>query len=127
MAIGDLMAGPETGFVDLVEGFPTGRGQGGGDYLEPVVAGIFRCAQKPESEAFEAAASSLRFVFQAFHAVQPCLMVIVCIHYLQSEGFGIAGAFVLADFIFLAWIDVRIAVIYDRCDPMLHQTLYYGA
>lgn len=55
---------------------------------------------------------------------KPVLVVIIGIHDLQSERLRIAGALVLADLVFLLREDVRIAVIYHRCDAVLKQTLY---
>ena len=88
---------------------------------------IFRCAQEPELEAFEAAASPFGLVFKALDAFQPVLVVVVRIYDLQTEGLGIAGALVLADLIFLARVDIWIAVIYDGSDSVFHQALYDGA
>ena len=88
---------------------------------------IFSCAKEPELEAFEAASSPFRLVFKAFDIFQPVFMIVVGIDDFQTEGFGIAGALPLADLIFLARIDVGIAVVYDRSDSMIHQTLDDGA
>ena len=88
---------------------------------------IFRCAQEPELEALETASSPFGLVFQTFDAFQPVLVVIVRIYDLQAKGFGIAGALVLADLIFLARVDIWIAVIYDGSDSVLHQALDDGA
>lgn len=88
---------------------------------------IFRCAQEPELEAFEAASSPFGLVFQTFDTFKPVLVVVVSIYDLQTEGLGIAGALVLADLIFLARVDIWIAVIYDGSDPVFHQALYNSA
>ena len=87
---------------------------------------IFRCAQEPEFEALETPSSPFGLVFKALDAFKPGLVVVVSIYDLQTEGLGIAGALVLADLIFLARVDIWIAVIYDGSDPVFHQTLDDG-
>ena len=88
---------------------------------------IFRCAKEPELEALETTSSPFGLVFQTFDTFKPVLVVVVRIYDLQTEGLGIAGALVLADLIFLARVDIWIAVIYDGSDPVFHQALYDGA
>jgi hypothetical protein len=56
---------------------------------------------------------------------QPVFMVVIGIDNLQTERPGISGAFVFPLDIFLVWIDVGIAVVYDRSDSVLHEILYY--
>ena len=87
-------------------------------------SGIFRSPAQPQAETTQAASSPLRFLLKALYGCKPCLMVIIGIHYLQTEGTGIAGTLILADKIFLVWINVWIAIIYDRLNPFLHQTFH---
>lgn len=123
MAVGDLTACPLAGFVDLVEGLPAGGCEGAGDYPETMGYGIFCRSQQSELEAFEAAPSPFRFGFQTLDSLQPVFMVVVSIDYFKTEGLCIPRALVLADFIFLAGIYVRIAIIYYRSDSVFHQVL----
>ena len=53
-------------------------------------------------------------------------MVIVRIHYLQTERLRITCALVFSDLILLLRIYVRIAVIYDRCYAVGQHSLDYG-
>ena len=123
MAVGDLTACPLAGFVDLVEGLPAGGCEGAGDYPEAMGCGIFCRSQQSELEAFEAAPSPFRFGFKTLDSLQPVFMVVVSIDYFKTEGLCIPRALVLADFIFLAGIYVRIAIIYYRSDSVFHQVL----
>ena len=50
-------------------------------------------------------------------------MVIIRVNDFQTERLRISRAFVLADLVFLLGIDVGIAIIYYRRDPVLHQRL----
>lgn len=87
-------------------------------------SGIFRSPAQPQAETTQAASSPLRFPLETLYGCKPCLMVIIGIHYLQTEGTGISGTLILADKIFLVWINVWIAIIYDRLNPFLHQTFH---
>ena len=122
MTVDNQLAGPGTGFVDLIEGFPSRGGKSGSYDTDAVSRRIFSRPQKPELEAFEAASSPLRLVLQAPNRFQPVLMVVIGIHNLQPERLRIAGALILTNLIFLTGIYVRIAVIYDWSHSMLHQT-----
>ena len=53
-------------------------------------------------------------------------MVVVVVDDVEAERLGIAGAFVFSDFVFLQREDVRIAIIYSRCDAVLHHAFDDG-
>ena len=53
-------------------------------------------------------------------------MVIIRVNDLQAERFGISGALVLADLVFLLWIDIGVTIIYDRSNAVLQQSLDDG-
>ena len=83
-------------------------------------------AQEAELEAFQASAAPLRLVLQTFDGIEPILMVIIRVNDFQTERLRISRAFVLADLIFLKRIYVRITIIYDRSDVVLHHRLDDG-
>jgi hypothetical protein len=117
---------PLTGFIDLVQGFPSRRSQSGGDDLDASPASITGCAEKTQLEAFQASASPLGLVLQTLHLRKPTFMVIIRVDDLKSERLSIAGALVLTDLVLLIRIYVRVAIIYDRSYAVLKQSLYNG-
>ena len=107
----------------MVEGFPAGRSKSGGNDFETVVARIFRRAQKPELETLETPSSPFRFSLKSLHRLKPVVVVIVGINDLKSESLGITCALILADFILLPRKYIRIAVIDDGSDSVIHKRL----
>ena len=88
---------------------------------------IFSSSQKSDLEALKTSASPFRLILHALHGLKPSFMVIVIIYDLKSQRLRIPGTFVLSDQIFIVWIYVRIAIIYDRGYAVLEHSLYYCA
>ena len=76
-------------------------------------------------EAFQASATTLRLCFKSFDAAKPSIVVVVCIHYLQSETLGISCALIFALQIFLKGVDIGIAVEDSGAYAVLEQTFHY--
>ncbi len=53
-------------------------------------------------------------------------MVVVGIDYLETEAFGVAGAFIFALEIFLKGVDVGVAIVDGGSDAVLEQTFDNG-
>ncbi len=80
---------------------------------------------KPVSETFETSCPAFRLILQSFHGSEPLSMVIVGIHNLKPQRAGISRAFVLPHKIFTFWIDIRVAIVYHRPDPVVRQGFHY--
>lgn len=119
--IGVMRRGKNAGFFNLFKAFPTARSKGGCYYLKAMFLGVFCRSQQPVFEAFKAAPSPFGLILQANHFSTPFFVVIVVVNDVESERLGIARAFVFSNLVFFLRIDVRITVIYSRCNAMLHQ------
>lgn len=118
--------GMTAGLVDLVEAFPAGGGEGGGDDPEAMLMGIRGSTLKADTETLQTAAAALRLAFKASDRSEPTVMVIVGIDDFKAEGLRISAAFILPDQIFLLWPDVWVAIEYDGPDAASHQTFDDG-
>ena len=107
----DLLCCPVSCLADLVEGFPSAAGQGGGKGVNAKTLCCVCCSEQAELETFEASAASLGLLFVASYGTLPCLMVVVCIDYLQTECLCVACAFILAYEVLFVRIDVGVAVV----------------
>jgi len=124
--IGIMRSGIMSGFVDLLQAFPSAGSKGGGDDRETVFVGITGSVQQAHLEATKATSSPLRFLLHPFDVTEPVFVIIIGIHYLQAKGLGIAGTFVFTDVVLFQRIDIGIAIINDGGDTMLHQALDDG-
>ena len=72
-----------------------------------------------DAEALETAGTSFGFVLETLDLLKPSLMVVVPVNPRDTETVGMAFAFVFADFVFLAGVDVGIEVEDGGADVML--------
>lgn len=107
---GEGLLGLDAGSVDLVEVFPTGGGEGGGEVGDAEFLGFEGGGEKARTEAPFTARATLWFVFESSHLGEPCFVVVVAVNPWDVEAFGMAFAFVLANFVFFARVDVRVVV-----------------
>lgn len=84
------------------------------------------CGGETDAEALEAAGTSFGFLFQALNLLEPLFMVIVAVYPTDAEAVGVAFAFVLADVVFLAWVDVGIEIEDGGADVVLEHPLNDG-
>ena len=112
---------------NLVEALPSAAGQGGGECCQSHILATAGGRKQAHAETFQATAAALRFCLVSVDGTGPCRMVIVVVHYLQSQFRGIACALVLADEIFFLGKDVGIAIIKHRTDAVLQHPLYDSA
>src|SRR3712207_9507340 len=82
------------------------------------IAGGF---EQAHLEAPQAASSPFRLLLHPFHPATPCFVVIVSVHYFESQRAGIAAALFFPYYIFLFGIDVGVEVEDDRSNSVLHQ------
>ena len=113
-------------FVDLVEALPARRGEGGGEQAEAVLGGIGGRGLQTQGEAAQAAAAAFGLVLQALHGGQPPGVVVVGVHKVQALAGNEADGLLFARFVFLARIDVGVAVKDGGAYAVGQHTLYYG-
>ena len=122
----DGLLGLEACLVDLVKTLPTGGGEGGGKVGNAELLGLEGCGGETDAETLEAAGTSFGFLFQALNLLEPLFMVIVAVYPTDAEAVGVAFAFVLADVVFLAWVDVGIEIEDGGADVVLEHPLDDG-
>lgn len=120
------MLGFEAGLVDLVEVFPTGGGEGGGEVGDVEGLGLEGGGEETDAEALQAAGSAFGFVFETSDLLEPGLVVVVAIEPGDVEAVGVAFAFVFADFVFFAWVDVGVEVEDGGLDVVLEHPFDNG-
>ena len=123
---GDELLGFEAGLVDLVEVFPTGGGEGGGEVGDVEGLGLEGGGEETDAEALQAACSAFGFVFETSDLLEPGLVVVVAIEPGDVEAVGVAFAFVFADFVFFAWVDVGVEVEDGGLDVVLEHPFDNG-
>ncbi len=123
---GDELLGFEAGLVDLVEVFPTGGGEGGGEVGDVEGFGLEGGGEETDAEALQAAGSAFGFVFKTSDLLEPGLVVVVAIEPGDVEAVGVAFAFVFADFVFFAWVDVGVEVEDGGLDVVLEHPFDNG-
>ena len=79
-----------------------------------------------DAEALETAGTSFGFVLETLDLLKPSLMVVVPVNPRDAETVGMAFAFVFADFVFLAGVDVGIEIEDGGADVVLEHPLNDG-
>ena len=123
---GDGLLGTEACLVDLVEALPTGGGEGGGEVRNAQLLGLEGGGGEADAEALEAAGTAFGFVFKSLDLLEPCLVVVVAVYPWDVEAVGMTFAFVFADVVFFAWVDVGIEVEDGGVDVVLEHPLDNG-
>ena len=122
----DGLLGKEACLVDLVEVLPTGGGEGGGEVGNAELLGLECGGGETDAEALEAAGTAFGFVFKSLDLLEPCLVVVVTVYPWDVEAVGMTFAFVFADVVFFAWVDVGIEVEDGGVDVVLEHPLDNG-
>lgn len=134
----DRLRSLQTCGVDLVEVFPTGRGEGGRKERNTEFLRLACGRQQTVIETCLAALAALRLVLQTLYGREPFFMAVpawlvvsgdspVGIYPLYTQRLRVALRFVLADLVFLEGVDIGIEIIDDGRDIMRQQPLYDSA
>lgn len=94
--------------VDLLHVLPPRDAERAGNDRKVVFVRVQRRALKAHVEAHGATDASLRFVFHALGARKPIVAVVVRVDKGHAKLFRKADILVLAQFVFLQWMDVRV-------------------
>ena len=119
-------AGKGAGGINLLQVFPAGRSQAGGQGVHALSGGVLGGALKAEAEAAHTALPALRLVLEAAHGLTPGSVVVVVFYYFYAELFTISPAFRQAKVVFFAGDNVRVGEEHYRFYSLFIQSLYYG-
>lgn len=106
----DGLLGGESCLADLLEAFPAGGGEGGGEVGDAECLCLECCGGEAYAEALEASGAAFGFVFQSLDLLEPLLVVVVAVYPSDAEAVGMSLAFVLSDVVFLKGVDVGVEV-----------------
>ena len=106
----DGLLGGESCLADLLEAFPAGGGEGGGEVLDAECLCLEGGGGEADAEALEASGPSFGFLFQSLYLLEPACMVVVAVYPSDAEAVGMSFAFVFADVVFLTGVDVGVEV-----------------
>ena len=114
------------GALYLLQALPTAGSQCGSKIFDAKFLGLLGCLDESQGKALFTAAASLRLALQSTDPLSPAFVIVVTINPPEPQTLCMTLALLLADFVFLARIDIGIVIKNGRAYIVLHQPLDDG-